>query len=261
MAEGDSAAAAMPLTTDRFLGGRIALRQPRRGHRAGTDAVLLAAAVPAEAQGLVLDIGAGVGAAGLAVAALRPAVAIGLVERDPALALLAAENLDINEFASRGQVHAVDIFDAAACRSAGLAAGSAAIVITNPPFFDPSRSRPSPHAGKRAAHVMPAAGGQPLADWIARCRALLASDGLFVMIHRPEVMPVILAACEGLGELGLVPVYPQHGKPASRILVRGRKGSRAPVSLAPPIFLHEGDKFSAEAEAIHRGDMLINFGR
>ena len=37
------------LTRDGFLGGRLAILQPRDGYRAATDPVLLAAAVPARA--------------------------------------------------------------------------------------------------------------------------------------------------------------------------------------------------------------------
>ena len=54
---------------DAFLGGRLTLRQLPSGHRAGTDAVLLAACVPPNAKGLGVDVGAGVGAAGLSALA------------------------------------------------------------------------------------------------------------------------------------------------------------------------------------------------
>ena len=60
------------LVIDAFLGGRLQLRQPAEGHRSGTDAVLLAAAAPADFSGLAIDVGAGVGAAGLAMVIARP---------------------------------------------------------------------------------------------------------------------------------------------------------------------------------------------
>ena len=55
-------------TEDAVLGGKLLLKQPRRGHRFGHDALLLAAACPARARERVVDLGAGVGAAGLALA-------------------------------------------------------------------------------------------------------------------------------------------------------------------------------------------------
>jgi tRNA1(Val) A37 N6-methylase TrmN6 len=249
-------------TNDSFLGGRVFLRQPRQGHRAGTDAVLLAAAVPAEFKGLVLDVGAGVGAAGLAVATLRPHVTLGLVEIDPAFAAFARDNLSKNA-QGRGSVYVADICDAKSRREAGLFDGCAQAVITNPPFFDPARGRHSPDVRKRAAHVMSQPGNEALEAWIAACVSLLADGGVFVMIHRPEALPAILssclAACAGLGEVSILPVHPRATKPASRILVRGKKGSRAPLSFAPPLILHEGEKFTAQAEALHRGEALIDW--
>jgi tRNA1(Val) A37 N6-methylase TrmN6 len=247
------------VTEDLFLGQLIVLRQPRRGHRAGTDAVLLAAAVPGAAAGLALDIGSGVGAAGLAIAALRPGIELGLVEIDPMLAGLAVENLAFNGLQDRGHVHVADIFDAESLRRTGLAAGMADLVVTNPPFFDPARSRHAAHSGKRAAHVMPTEGSEALEAWITACLALLAEDGLFILIHRPDALPTILHACDCLGGLTLLPVHPRHDRPASRVLVRGKKGNRAPLSIAAPLILHAQGRFSPLAEAIHRGEALLDW--
>jgi tRNA1(Val) A37 N6-methylase TrmN6 len=255
----DGTAEALQISTDSFLGGRLTLRQLQRGHRAGTDAVLLAAAVPAAGGGLLLDIGAGVGTAGLAAAALRPLLRLGLIEIDAALASLAAENIALNNVAERGQVYAADLLDRDSRRDAGLANGMAEIVITNPPFFDPARSRASPDAGKRAAHVMPASGPAALEAWIGACLALLASNGLFIMIHRPDVLPVILPACANLGALTLLAIHPQKDRPANRILLRGRRGSRAPLTIAPSLVLHEDGGFTEMAAAIHRGEALLDW--
>ena len=64
----ESAATANGLTEDRWLGGRLTLVQPKRGHRVGTDAALLVAAAGDARQGRIVDVGAGVGAVGLALA-------------------------------------------------------------------------------------------------------------------------------------------------------------------------------------------------
>ena len=42
-------------TLDGFLGGRLLVRQPRHGFRSGTEALLLAGAVPARAGESALD--------------------------------------------------------------------------------------------------------------------------------------------------------------------------------------------------------------
>src|SRR5688500_17326335 len=103
------------LSEDAVLGGRLRLRQPRRGHRVGHDAILLAAACPARAGERVVDLGAGVGGAGLALATRVAGTAVTLVEVDPALAALAAQNADINELAAC--VHAVTLDVAAPARA------------------------------------------------------------------------------------------------------------------------------------------------
>src|SRR5215472_18655381 len=88
-------------TQDAVLGGRLTLRQPKRGHRVGHDAILLAAATGARPGEHAIDLGAGVGAAGLALAARVDRVTVTLVEIDPALAALAAENIVCNAMGTR----------------------------------------------------------------------------------------------------------------------------------------------------------------
>lgn len=235
-----------------FLGGRLLLRQTRKGHRAGTDAILLAAAAPAEAKGLALDVGAGVGAAGLALAKLRPQIALGLIDNDSRAVALARLNLGRNGVP--GSVYEADVFDPATLHGIG----PAQLVITNPPFLDPARTRLAADPGKRNAHAMPQAGPGPLAAWISACLALLEEDGTFVLIHKPEALSEILnALTPRAGALALLPVQPRAHTAAIRILIRAQKGSRAPLSIAPALVLNDEHGFLPNAEAIHRGEALI----
>src|SRR5258707_14530839 len=87
---------------DALLEGRLRLRQPKSGHRAGHDAMLLAAATPARRGDRVADFGAGVGAAGLAVARRVAGIDLVLVEIDATPASLARANAAAS--ASSGQV-------------------------------------------------------------------------------------------------------------------------------------------------------------
>jgi tRNA1(Val) A37 N6-methylase TrmN6 len=79
------------------------------------------------------------------------------------------------------------------------------------------------------------------------------------MIHRPDALPVLLSACEGrLGAVAVRPVLSRAGADAARVLLAGVKGSRAPLRITAPLVLHEDDgAFTAEAEAIHRGEGLV----
>src|SRR3989442_11336643 len=90
----------LDVTEDMFLGGQLRLRQLKSGHRAGHDAMLLAAATPAQRSDRVVDFGAGVGAAGLAVARRIAGLDLVLVEIDEELAKLARANSVANEIAA-----------------------------------------------------------------------------------------------------------------------------------------------------------------
>jgi tRNA1(Val) A37 N6-methylase TrmN6 len=246
--------------TDAFLGGRLLLCQPAEGHRCGTDAALLAAAAPWNFSGLAFDIGSGVGAAGLALAATRPGARVGLLENDSFIAGLARTNLVRNGLSERCYLVEADLLHPAGRRAAGLRDESAALVITNPPFLDPGEARLSPDPRKRRAHAMQAEGPALLGAWIAASLALVAPGGLLVLIHRPEALPVILGSLAArAGGTTILPVYPRHAAKAGRILVRATKGSRAPHAIAPPLVLHDEEGFTTAADAIHRGTAAIEW--
>jgi tRNA1(Val) A37 N6-methylase TrmN6 len=239
-------------TDDAVLGGRLRLTQQRRGHRVGHDAILLAAATGARAGDKVFDLGSGVGAAGLALAVRVPGVAVTLVEIDPALAALAAENIQRNGFESRARVVVLDVASPAeAFAAAGLAPGAADRVLMNPPFHDPAAQNVSPDPQRRAAH---AAAPASLADWIGAAAWLLHSAGTLTMIWRADGLEDVLTALSPrFGGIAVLPVHGRAAQPAIRVLVRAAKGSRAPLALYPGLALNdENGRPTAAAEAILR---------
>ncbi len=248
------------IATDTILTGRLRLRQPRTGHKAGTDAILLAAAADLRKDDRMVDVGAGVGTVGLALG-LREATLTGvLLDIDPANGALAGENCRLNGLGGRLSVAVADLFDRASREAAGLKDGKASLVVTNPPFLTGRESRPSPHPGRARAHRLEAADGRSRhGDWLRAALSLLAPKGRLHLIHRPDALAALLFACEGrLGALRIRPIFGKPKAPAIRIIVSGVKGSRAPSSIEPGLVLHEEDgRFTAVAEAIHRGDALI----
>ena len=241
---------------DRLLGGRLALLQLATGHRAGTDAVLLAAAARiGEGDGFV-DVGAGVGTAGLILALRKPSAHGLLLEADHATAELARRNCALNGVQGRVAVVEADLFVRGADRPPALRAETAALVVTNPPFYPVGTVRASPDPKRAAAHVL---AGQDHGAWLIGAAALLAPKGRLVLIHRPDALPALLAATAGrLGGVVVRPVLPRQDADAVRILLSAVKGSRAPLRIAPPLVLQgPDDAFTAEAEAIHRGEALV----
>lgn len=239
------------LSEERLFAGGMVLRQPRRGHRAGTDAVLLAAAAAPEPGSLVIDVGSGVGTIGIALALRDPTLRVRLLEREPMLAALARDNVRLNGVAARVEVEEADLFD----RQDGRAE-RAALVLSNPPFDRPGTVTPSPVALKMRAYE---GDRGDHGAWLHRMIRLAAPRGRVMVIHRPPALPDLLRAATGrLGGLRVRLVLSRAEGDALRIIVGGTIGSRAPLSFAPPLVLHdEGSAFTATAQALHRGERVL----
>ena len=241
---------------DAFLGGAVTLRQRRKGHRAGTDAVLLAANVARNTEGYVVDAGAASGAVGLMAAARAPFISVDLIEIDPAECGLALHNIAANRLEARCRVIEADLLAPEAERErAGLAKESANLVLSNPPFLRADAARLSPDPDRARAHAMPQDG---LERWCRTLAWLTAPDGQLVLIHRADALADLLKALEGrFGALTIRPILPRADQNASRILVTGRKGSRAALTLQPGFVLHRADgEFTDEAAALHAGEYV-----
>ncbi|MGB9114770.1 tRNA1(Val) (adenine(37)-N6)-methyltransferase [Bradyrhizobium sp.] len=223
-------------TEDAFLGGKLRLRQPKSGHRAGHDAMLLAAATPARSGDRVVDFGAGVGAAGLAVAKRVAGIKLVLVEIDDRLADLARGNAASNAVAA--DIIVLDVTSAAgAFAAAGLSPDSVDVVLMNPPFNDSARHRASPDQARASAHVATAA---TLEGWIHAGRRILKSGGILTMIWRADGIAEVLAALDrGFGSLTILPVHADVTSPAIRVLVRAVKGGKAPTRMLPGLILDD----------------------
>jgi tRNA1(Val) A37 N6-methylase TrmN6 len=250
------------VTIDAFHRGRFHLVQPKgRGHRAGLDAMLLAALVPQQASGRLADFGAGAGAAGMAVASRIDGLNVVLVERSAGMAECARRSIELQQnarFAGRVELLETDVTLRGATRqAAGLADSSFDHVIMNPPF-NSSADRTTPDALKAAAHAMPDA---MFENWIRTASAVCRPFGQLSLIARPQSMPDILAACKGrFGGLQFTPVHPRPGKAAIRLLATGIRGSRAKLELCPPLFVHDGDErvFSTLVDNLNNGRAFLS---
>jgi tRNA1(Val) A37 N6-methylase TrmN6 len=243
------------LTEDGLLGGRVRLSQPARGYRAAIDPVLLAAAVPATAGETVLDAGAGTGAASLALAVRVPGCRIVGLEIQRDLQRLASRNARQNELGRR-----VEVIEGDLGRPPPRLVGTIFDhVMTNPPHLAAAAAIASPVQGRARAHVEHQL---DLAGWLAACLRMLRPGGVLTLVHRADRLADALAPLRGpLGDLVIYPLWPRAGdRPAKRVLVQGRKGSRGPLRLARGLVLHDDSGgFSAAAEAVlrHAKDLLL----
>ncbi len=245
------------LSADGFLDGRLTIRQPRAGFRSATDAVLLAAAVPARPGDRVLELGCGAGVASLCLMWRLPGVEAHALERQPGYAALARSNAEANGLrlsvvegdlaAMPREVRAVD-FDH---------------VLANPPYFAARSGTAASDAGREAAQREET----PLADWVEAGLRRLRPGGVLVMIQAADRLADLLAPLSGrAGAVRILPVAPRAGRPAGRVLVQARKGARTPLVLLAPLVLHagerhlrDGDDLTEAARAILRSGRALDW--
>jgi tRNA1Val (adenine37-N6)-methyltransferase len=134
------------LTYDALFGGAVRFWQPAQGYRVNVDALLLAEFALPRSRGSAIDLGSGVGAVVLALHHLRPLARVTLLECEPRLAALAEKNL-----AHAGIDADVQIVDLERERLPRALHGSAELVVSNPPFFEPKAARPAAHGLARRA--------------------------------------------------------------------------------------------------------------
>ncbi len=250
----------MELTDDGFLGDRLQVLQPKKGYRAGIDAVMLAASIPAQSGGHVLDLGAGVGVASLCLASRCPDAKVTGLEVQGPLVVTAEENTERNHLSSRVSIVEGSVAEkAATLADKGVAYGSFDHVMTNPPFYDADKVWGSPNESKARAHALEEVA---LDEWLRVTCAMAKPKGSVTIIHRADALPDLLKGVEGkLGGLIAFPLWPSEGSDANRILLRGVKGSRAPFTLSRGMVLHAmPGGFTADADSILRGGAPLDLG-
>jgi tRNA1(Val) A37 N6-methylase TrmN6 len=239
----------MQTSDDAVLGGRLKLLQPREGHRAGHDAILLAAAAPK--ANMALDLGAGVGTAGLALLARGVASQVTLVEIDPQLSELSSQNATRNGFGGTVQILRGDITE-----DLPLQMDAYDLVTMNPPFNDAEMLQASPNSSRAQAHV---ADPGTIERWITRAARHCKAGGCLTIIHRWDATLPILKSLDGrFGAIEMLPVFPKPESAAIRLIVRAIKGRKTPTQMLPGITLNDSNgKPSAAAERILRDGASI----
>ncbi len=241
--------AAFEVTEDALLGGRVRIRQPARGYRVNVDTVLLAAAVEVRAGMRMMEAGCGVGAALIAVAVRNENISLLGVERETNIAEVARENVALNAMTQRIEIATGDALDKHA--DYGVFDG----VFLNPPFNAEGEGR-APAAVRRHAHVSDVS----IDQWIAALADRLKGGAALTLIHRAARLSELLSAFEGrLGAPEIIPIRPRAEAPAKRVIVRARKGSRAPLKLLRGLDLHDatGAKYAPETDAILKGEAVV----
>jgi tRNA1(Val) A37 N6-methylase TrmN6 len=237
-----------------LLGGRVRVRQPAKGYRAGMDAALLAASVAPRAGDRLIEAGCGVGGVLLQLAARNPDLDVTGLERDAFAHQLAQHNIRDNGLDHRARAFNGDVADG--FRALDLPLFDWA--ITNPPYFDDPNALRPPSEEKRGAWIA----DHGLKAWAHFLMKSVKEGGRIVMVHRADRLDDILALlAPKAGSFSIRPVHSFADEPAKRVLVQAIKTGKAPLRLLPPLILHPrtGPKHTTEAEAILRGEAALPF--
>ena len=237
----------MDISEDRFLGGRIVARQPVEGFRSGTDAVMLAAAVPAKVGDDALELGCGVGTASLCIGTRVPKCRITGVEIAPELVALANENARVNKLDDRVRFEEADVFQLPRHLREEFEH-----VLCNPPFHEIA-GEISPNADRARA----LSDREGLGNWIGVAFARVGSGGTLTVILRADRLAEVLGAVPPNG-VSIFPLWPRRSEPAKRVIVQIRKGSHAPLHLLSGLILHDNEShYTPEADAVLRGQTSL----
>ena len=230
------------LSRDAFYGGRVLLNQPEKGFRATSDAILLAAAVP-QACHHVLELGAGVGAATLALSARlilnesHDKTTITAVERDAVMAEILRRNITENDKDSL-----ITVLEGDALTVKPSWAKQHDLVMINPPYNDAASTLSDDPAR------LDAMAGDDLIKWIEAAHRSLVDKGRLVMICRADRLDEVMAGAQNrFGDLSLKAIHTAPDRPAKRIILSARKGVGGPVHVLPPLMMRDEDNTESPA--------------
>ena len=245
------------------LNKRLKLAHTQNGFKTWIDSVLLAASCPAKAGEHILDMGCGVGGAGLSVLRRVEGVKLTGVEIQGDHATLATQNAQSNGFEQQCEFVTADIKDfnkgKRACKEESRSAPARLSdvkydhVICNPPYLDGGAHLRSPSQEKATAmgHEVDALS---LQDWVDTAYYCLHPKGLFTMIHRADKLDEIISCLSPrFGAIEIFPLWPKKGVPAKRVIIRAARDRKSPVILQAGLVLHNEDgSYSNAAEKIFR---------
>lgn len=233
-------------TIDKFLDGRVSAKQPARGYRSASDAVLLAAAVPAKPRQAVLELGCGAGVVLACLAVRVEELKLAGIDFQEGMAALAKENLP------QAEILCADIVT---CKHAPWI-GKFDQVCFNPPYFSEEAHSAIKGEQKKMSKTMAQA---QLPFWVKAAQRFLKPKGWMTAILPIELLPAFLGLLKGFGAVELVPLWPKSDLPAKRFILRAQKGAKTPFKLRQGLVLHMPDGgHTAIAKAILRNAKALD---
>ena len=233
------------------LNRSISLFQAPDGFRTSMDSVMLAAACPIQAGQTVLDLGCGVGSAGLCVLRRVENTTLVGVDIQSDHIELSLKNAKNNDMADRASFICADIRHE-------LKINTFDHIICNPPYkrAGAHKHSPSPSKAQAMGHLEDSSN---LQSWITRAWHHIKGQGSLTIVHEAEQADSIIHALYSengrrrFGAVEIIPLYPKAATPAKRVLIRAYKHKKGGTILHPGIIMHEVDgSYTKEANDILR---------
>jgi tRNA1Val (adenine37-N6)-methyltransferase len=226
------------VTRDAIFGGRVLLEQPGRGqgYRVNADALYLAD-FAGKARGLAFDLGAGVGAVALVMMARGFVSRAVLVDDDGTACKLALKNA--SGCGDNATVIHDDVLDAARGHP-----GRAALVVCNPPYFEPGTARTRRDAARARVGAVE--------RFVRAARVLLGRKGRACFVYPASDVARLV---ETFRSQGLEPkrqrfVHPTRTTPARVVLMEVRASKAGGLVTQAPLVEREGprhDQYTSDA--------------
>ena len=238
-------------TLDDILFGELRMLQPVDGPRVSVDTVLLSSAVKVRGGEKVIELGCAHGAVLLILAKKFPrAESFEALEICGDLVELAGENAKMNGLQEQTRFKEGDL------REVGklYPRGGFDVVLMNPPYNDPGKSRVSPRSARAIARHGTAC---TLADVVTAASYLLKPRGRFYVVLRVNRLAETLSLLkrERVEPKRLRFVHPVPGKDASMFLLSAMKEGREGLVVVPPLFItDEHGSYTSDLLAAYRLD-------
>lgn len=245
----------MSIIETTLLRGKVKLLQPKKGFHASIDTVFLASFAPVKDKDKVLDVGCGVGSAGLCSVSRNKNISLTGIDIQQELIDLAHQNAALNSAEDRCRFFCANILDEKIIENNCFNS-----ILMNPPYQESGTHTPSPQKIKALSHGEDASGAT-LEDWVKYAHKKLKNGGHLTIIHRADRLDDVIVALEKrrwFGSLVVLPLCSYAGEDAKRVLIRARKERYAPLVLKSPLVIHDkgGAYTSAALEVLEQGKAL-----
>ena len=220
--------------------------QPAKGCRINIDTILLYDFASKHAKGRALEIGSASGVTSILLSESPGVSGVIGIEIDPVSYGLSLKNClmnncgetvsflndDINRFKALFQPQSFDT------------------VLTNPPFYKSGTGRLNEN---RAAVTARHDASLPLDVVLKAARYLLKPKGYFIMLFTCSRIDELFSNAKGFCIEVIRFIHRRQDRPADAFLVLARKGGGRPMSIAPPLIVHEGKGYSEEVAGMLSG--------